>query len=135
MLLHFVVQMRAKSPVSNLPANLDASQRAGMQVTSITFILCPLKVHILLCNSICANLSAAGFVNGGDFLDIQMPNLNGNNNSLPSSPSFPMSPTCPPSSAPPLIPSSPAPSPHMYPTSEQHRPSTVRLSCFVSENL
>ncbi|XP_013868318.1 caspase recruitment domain-containing protein 11 isoform X2 [Austrofundulus limnaeus] len=92
------VGIRAKSPVSNLPINLDTSQRA-----------------------------AAALFSGGDFLDIQMPNVNGNNNSLPPSPSFPMSPTYPPSSAPNMLPSSPAPSLHTYPTSEQHRSSTFQL--------
>ncbi|KAG7239442.1 hypothetical protein INR49_028913 [Caranx melampygus] len=46
--------------------------------------------------------AATTAVSGGDFLEIQMSNPRVNGNSLPSSPNFPMSPTCPPSSAPPL---------------------------------
>ncbi|XP_076607659.1 caspase recruitment domain-containing protein 11 [Chaetodon auriga] len=41
-------------------------------------------------------------VNGGDCLDIQMPNSHTNSHSLPPSPSIPMSPIYPASSAPPL---------------------------------
>ncbi|XP_037545383.1 caspase recruitment domain-containing protein 11 [Nematolebias whitei] len=95
--------IRAKSPVSGLkdhPMSSDTGQR-----------------------------SAAATVNGGDFLDIQMPISNGNNNSLPPSPSFLMSPTYPPSSAPPPLPSSPSPSPHTYTAAEPHRPNIFQLRC------
>ncbi|XP_017272003.1 caspase recruitment domain-containing protein 11 isoform X2 [Kryptolebias marmoratus] len=107
--LNLKAGIRAKSPVSllkDVQMNSDASQRA-----------------------------AAAAANGGDFLDIQMPNVNGSN-SLPPSPSFPMSPTYPPSSAPPLLPSSPSPYPahHAHSTAEQHRPNIFQL-CRNDSNL
>ncbi|XP_027897696.1 caspase recruitment domain-containing protein 11 isoform X1 [Xiphophorus couchianus] len=55
----------------------------------------------------------------GDFLEIQTPNVNGNNNSLPPSPSFPVSPTLP-------GPSAPSSLPNMYPL-EQCRQNMLRF--------
>ncbi|XP_054892165.1 caspase recruitment domain-containing protein 11 isoform X2 [Poeciliopsis prolifica] len=55
----------------------------------------------------------------GDFLEIQTPNINGNNNSLPPSPSFPVSPTFP-------LPSAPSSLPNMYPCVEQSRQNMLR---------
>ncbi|XP_014880024.1 caspase recruitment domain-containing protein 11 isoform X1 [Poecilia latipinna] len=55
----------------------------------------------------------------GDFLEIQTPNVNGNNNSLPPSPSFPVSPTFP-------LPSAPSSLPNMYPCVEQCRQNMLR---------
>ncbi|XP_015800891.3 caspase recruitment domain-containing protein 11 [Nothobranchius furzeri] len=70
--------------------------------------------------------AASATVNGGDFLDIHMPNVNGNNNSLPPLPSFPVSPTYPPVAAPPPLSSSPLPAIHAFTTAEQHRPNMLR---------
>ncbi|XP_014326895.2 caspase recruitment domain-containing protein 11 isoform X1 [Xiphophorus maculatus] len=55
----------------------------------------------------------------GDFLEIQTPNVNGNNNSLPPSPSFPVSPTLP-------GPSAPSSLPNIYPL-EQCRQNMLRF--------
>ncbi|KAM9745126.1 caspase recruitment domain-containing protein 11 [Menidia menidia] len=59
----------------------------------------------------------------GEFLDIQQANHHGGSHSLPQSPSFTVSPTYPPSSAPPLS-SSPTPS---FPNLETTRPNLARL--------
>ncbi|XP_043956646.1 caspase recruitment domain-containing protein 11 isoform X6 [Gambusia affinis] len=56
----------------------------------------------------------------GDFLEIQTPNVNGNNNSLPPSPSFPVSPTFP-------LPCAPSSLPNMYPCVEQCRQNMLRF--------
>uniref|UniRef100_UPI0037E8A83C caspase recruitment domain-containing protein 11 n=1 Tax=Semicossyphus pulcher TaxID=241346 RepID=UPI0037E8A83C len=70
---------------------------------------------------------AALSVNGGDCLEIQTPNSHVNSHSLPSSPSFMMSPTYPPSSAPQLSSFPPAPSPLTFPVVEQpNRPNLLR---------
>ncbi|XP_072225262.1 caspase recruitment domain-containing protein 11 [Leuresthes tenuis] len=58
----------------------------------------------------------------GDFLEIQMPNSQGHSNSLPPSPSFPISPVYLPSPGPPLFSSS---SPSALPV-EQSRPNLLR---------
>ncbi|XP_070703847.1 caspase recruitment domain-containing protein 11 isoform X2 [Pempheris klunzingeri] len=76
-----------------------------------------------------ATHSAVLPVNGGDCLEIQMPNSHIHSNSLPSSPSMPISPIYLPSSAQPLSSSmSPLPSPLPFTIMEQSsRPSMLRF--------
>ncbi|KAM7372298.1 hypothetical protein PAMP_009477 [Pampus punctatissimus] len=74
-----------------------------------------------------ATQSAALSVNGGDLLDIQVPNNHVTSGSLPPSPIFPMSPTYPPCSVPPLSSSLPSPSPLPATLMEQTtRPNMLR---------
>ncbi|KAK2833742.1 hypothetical protein Q5P01_017631 [Channa striata] len=74
-----------------------------------------------------ATPAAALSVNGTDFLEIHMPNPHANSNSLPPSPSFPISPTYPPSSAPQLSSSCPSPLPLPFNMAEQgNRPNMLR---------
>nr|XP_020476928.1 caspase recruitment domain-containing protein 11 [Monopterus albus] len=66
-------------------------------------------------------------VNGVAFLEIQMPNPQVNSNSLPPSPIFPISPTYPQTSAPPLSSSCPSPIPIPLTMVEQcNRPAMLR---------
>ncbi|XP_074552176.1 caspase recruitment domain-containing protein 11 isoform X2 [Halichoeres trimaculatus] len=85
--------MRAKSPICvprDLPTESEAAHPAGSALS----------------------------VNGGDCLEIQLPNLRIKSSSLPPSPSFMMSPTYPPSSAPALTSSSPSTPPVPLPVVE-----------------
>ncbi|XP_038123296.1 caspase recruitment domain-containing protein 11 isoform X1 [Cyprinodon tularosa] len=86
------INTRGKSPVlKDIQINSDASQRP-----------------------------APATISNGDLLDIQMPNINGNNNSVPPSPIFPVSPTYPLPSASPLSPC-PSPLPNNCSNFEQQR--------------
>ncbi|XP_026180050.1 caspase recruitment domain-containing protein 11 isoform X2 [Mastacembelus armatus] len=91
---------RVKSPVcvyKNLPVSSEASQPAALSV------------------------------NRRDFLDIQMPKSQVNSNSLPPSPSFQMSPTYTPPSAPALSSSCPSASPLPFTPVEQNNRPNIRF--------
>ncbi|XP_038547880.1 caspase recruitment domain-containing protein 11, partial [Micropterus salmoides] len=94
--------------------------KAGIRVKSPVCVAKDLQVNSE------ATQPAALSVNGGDCLEIQMPNSHVNSHSLPASPSIPISPTHPLYSAPQLsYPFSPSPSP--LPLGEQSsRPNMLR---------